>query len=77
MDGESTLSNSVTKVAGARLVHERLQIQTNALLILGIIAESRYAPIITPQTDYLSFSGLGLAFDAQTIIETIELFFPK
>jgi hypothetical protein len=58
-----------------RNVHGILQIQTFPLLLLGIIAESRYAPLITPTTDYLSFSGLGLAFDAQTIMETIELFF--
>jgi len=58
-----------------RNVHRRLQIQTFPLLLLGIIAESRYVPLIIPTTDYLSFSGLGLAFDAQTIMETIELFF--
>jgi hypothetical protein len=58
-----------------RNLHGRLQIQTFPLLLLGIIAESRYAPLITPTTDYLSFSGLGLAFDAQTIMEPIELFF--
>jgi hypothetical protein len=58
-----------------RNVHEILQIQTFPLLLLGIIAESRYAPLTTPTADYISFSGLGLAFDAQTIMETIELFF--
>ncbi len=58
-----------------RNVHGTLQIQTHPLLLLGIIAESRYAPIITPSADYLSFSGLGLAFHAETVRETIELFF--
>jgi hypothetical protein len=57
-----------------RNVHGRLQIQTFPLLLLGIIVESRYAPLITPTFDYLSFSGLGLALDAQTIVETIDLF---
>ena len=56
-----------------RNVGERLQIQNFPLLLLGIIAETRIASIVTPKTDYLSFAGLGLAFDAQTIIETIEL----
>lgn len=38
--------------------------------LLGIIAETRYAPIVTPAIETLSFAGLGLAFDAE-IIETI------
>ena len=58
-----------------RNVGEKLQIQNFPLLILGIIAKTRIAPIVTPTIDYLSFAGLGLAFDAQTIIETIELFY--
>jgi len=45
-------------------------------LLLGIIAETRYAPIPISERDYiLSFAGLGLAFDAETVKETIELFF--
>jgi hypothetical protein len=40
--------------------------------LLGIIAETRYAPVSEYQK---SFAGLGLAFDAETIAETIELFF--
>jgi hypothetical protein len=71
----SSGSPVVLPPVSVRNVHGRLQIQTFPLLLLGIIAESRYAPLITPTTDYLSFSGLGLAFDAQTIMETIELFF--
>jgi len=39
--------------------------------ILGIVAETRYSPI----SDTLSYADLGLAFDASTIRETIDLFF--
>lgn len=60
---------------GTRYIEVRIQIQTAPPLLLGIIAEARYAPIETPTYDFLSFAGLGLAFNAQTIIETIELFF--
>jgi hypothetical protein len=45
-------------------------------LLLGIIAETTYAPIPISERDYIpSFAGLGLAFDAETVKETIELFF--
>lgn len=71
----SSGSPVVLPLVSLRNVHDRFQIQTFPLLLLGIIAESRYAPLITPANDYLSFSGLGLAFDAQTIMETIERFF--
>jgi hypothetical protein len=39
-----------------------------------IIAETRFAPIKTPTQLIPSFAGLGLAFYAATIRETIELF---
>jgi len=45
-------------------------------LLLGIIAETRYAPVRTSQGDIPSFAGLGLAFNVETVKETIELFFP-
>jgi hypothetical protein len=45
--------------------------------LVGIVAETRYAPIRTPTGTIPSFAGLGLAFDGATIKETIELFFPK
>lgn len=71
----SSGSPVVLKPLATRYVKGRIQMSTAPLLLLGIIAESRYAPIKTPSFDYLSFAGLGLAFDAQTIIETIELFY--
>ena len=42
--------------------------------LLGVIAETRHAPIRTPAGVYPSFAGLGLAFDASTIRDTMELF---
>lgn len=44
-------------------------------ILLGIVAETRYAPVRTPRGYIPSFAGLGLAFDAETVRETIELFF--
>jgi hypothetical protein len=44
-------------------------------LLLGIVAETRFAPIrLSENTVIPSFAGLGLAFDVETIIETIALF---
>ena len=43
--------------------------------LLGIVAETKYAPIPVPRGAIPSFAGLGLAFDAETVKETIELFF--
>jgi len=47
------------------------------MLLLGIVAETKYAPIPVSQGAIPSFAGLGLAFDAETIKETVELFFNK
>ena len=45
------------------------------LVLLGIVSETGYAPVRTPTGTIPSFAGLGLAFDAETVRETIELFF--
>jgi hypothetical protein len=43
--------------------------------LLGIIAETRYAPIIDDEENVTwSYAGLGLAFDVETIAETLDLF---
>jgi len=46
-------------------------------ILLGIISETKFAPIETEIGDLPSFAGLGLAFDAVTVKETIELFFAE
>lgn len=45
-------------------------------VLLGIVAETKYAPVQLGAGVIPSFAGLGLAFDVETISETIELFFP-
>lgn len=44
-------------------------------ILLGIVAETRYAPVRTPTGYIPSFAGLGLAFNAEVVKETIEFFF--
>lgn len=44
-------------------------------VLLGIVAETKYAPVQTGTGVIPGFAGLGLAFDVETIRETIELFF--
>lgn len=58
------------------------RIQGNSILmgsappvLLGIVAETMYAPVQLGTGVIPSFAGLGLAFDVETIQETIELFF--
>jgi hypothetical protein len=43
-------------------------------LLLGMIAETIYAPITVPRKATYGFAGLGLAFDGDTIVETSNLF---
>lgn len=58
------------------------RIQGNAIVmgaappvLLGIVAETKYAPVQLGAGAIPSFAGLGLAFEVETIRETIELFF--
>jgi hypothetical protein len=60
----SSGSPVVPKPLTMRYVRDRIQIATSPMMVLGIRAESRYAPLSTPSYDYLSFAGLELAFDA-------------
>jgi hypothetical protein len=58
-----------------RYVKGRIQMQTSSIVLLGVIAETKYFPA-KMKNDYIpSLSGLGLAFDTETIKETIELFY--
>lgn len=45
------------------------------MLLLGIVAETLYSPIKTGGGTFPGFSGLGLAFEVETIKETVDLFF--
>ncbi len=44
-------------------------------VLLGIVAETKYAPVQLGAAVIPSFAGLGLAFEVETIRETVELFF--
>lgn len=58
-----------------RIVDNQLSIMDMPPLFLGIIAEATLASIANKGFDGYSYAGLGLAFDAETVKETIELFF--
>jgi len=71
----SSGSPVVLKPTTGRFVNGNIVMGFSPPILLGIIAETRYAPVRTPAGDIPSFAGLGLAFDAETVRETIELFF--
>jgi len=71
----SSGSPVVLKPVTSRLVKGEIRLGVTPAILLGIVAETRFAPISTEIGDIPSFAGLGLAFDAATIKETIELFF--
>lgn len=72
----SSGSPVVLKPVIGRFVKGNIQMGATQPILLGIVAETRYAPVRTPAGHIPSFAGLGLAFDAATVRETIELFFP-
>jgi S1-C subfamily serine protease len=71
----SSGSPVVLKPVPARFTEDGIQLACPPPLLLGIIAETRYPPVNAGAVEIPSFAGLGLAFDAETFRETIELFF--
>ena len=71
----SSGSPVILKPSIGRFKGGAISIGTPPPLLLGIVAETKYAPVQTPTGVIPSFAGLGLAFDAETVRETIELFF--
>lgn len=71
----SSGSPVILKPISGRRVEKTIRMKPAPAILLGIVAETRYAPINVEGGYILSFAGLGLAFDAETIKETIELFF--
>lgn len=61
----------VLKPTPMRLVKGNLMMPTAPPLLLGIVAETTYAPL---ESGGVGFANLGLAFDAETIQETLDLF---
>lgn len=72
-DGASIRGSSgspvVLKPGMGRLIGNGIHMSPAPMILLGIVAEIRF--VIGSD----NFAGLGLAFDAATIKETIELFF--
>lgn len=71
----SSGSPVILKPVTGRFVGSNIVIGAPPPYLLGIVAETRYAPIRTNIGDIPSYAGLGLAFDTLTVKETIELFF--
>lgn len=71
----SSGSPVVLKPLVGRIRRGGISLKSAPQVLLGIIAETKIAPIQASQGIIPSFAGLGLAFDAETIKETIELFF--
>lgn len=72
-DGASIPGSSgspvILKPVMGRLIGNNIDMSPAPMILLGIVAETRFA------SGSGNFAGLGLAFDAATIRETIELFF--
>jgi len=72
----SSGSPVVLKPVIGRLVRNTIVMGTAPPVLLGIVAETKYAPIDVGQGVIPGFANLGLVFDVETVRETIELFFP-
>ena len=70
----SSGSPVILKPSSLRNVNGEFTLHLNNNLLLGIVSESRYFPLKEESSIYPSYAGLGLAFDAKTIKETIDLF---
>ena len=71
----SSGSPVVLKPVTGRVIGNSLNLASAPPVLLGIVAETKYAPILYGNNTYFSFAGLGLVFEVETIKETIELFF--
>lgn len=72
----SSGSPVILKPVIGRFQGGNIQLGSPPPVLLGIVAETKYAPIQSGTTAIPGFAGLGMAFEAETIRETIELFFP-
>lgn len=72
----SSGSPVILKPVIGRVQGNAIALGTAPPVLLGIVAETKYAPVHVGTAVIPGFAGLGLAFDVETIRETIELFFP-
>ena len=70
----SSGSPVVLKPVTGRYQGNAILLSSARALLIGIVAETRFAPIPFGVSAIPSFAGLGLAFDIETIVETIDLF---
>jgi hypothetical protein len=73
----SSGSPVILKPVIGRQVGKNIKMGTAPPVLLGIVAETKYAPLESEIGSIPAFAGLGLAFDVETILETVELYFPK
>jgi len=73
----SSGSPVILKPVIGRLQGNSIMLGTPPAVLLGIVAETKYAPVQFGTGVIPSFAGLGLAFEVETIRETIELFFSQ
>jgi hypothetical protein len=71
----SSGSPVILKPVIGRIQNNNIVLGAAPPVLLGIVAETKYAPVQTGTGLIPSFAGLGLAFEVETIRETIELFF--
>ncbi|MHC4599355.1 MAG: trypsin-like peptidase domain-containing protein [Planctomycetota bacterium] len=71
----SSGSPVILKPVIGRQVGKELKMGTAPPVLLGIVAETKYAPLESEIGSIPSFAGLGLAFEVETILETVERFF--
>ncbi|HYF99576.1 MAG TPA: serine protease [Candidatus Saccharimonadales bacterium] len=71
----SSGSPVVLQPIGFRMgANNQMQLRMGNNMLLGIVAKSRYIPMNSETEKYERYSGLGLAFDGNTIKEVIDLF---
>ncbi len=71
----SSGSPVVLKPIPGRTIGNSIMMGLSRPYLLGIVAQTRFSPIQSDKGVLPSYAGLGLAFDASTVKETIELFF--
>lgn len=71
----SSGSPVILKPVVGRVVKNNIMLATAPALLLGIISETKYVTIGTPDGERVALPGIALAFDASTIRKVIESFF--
>jgi hypothetical protein len=71
----SSGSPVILKPVIGRIQGNTIMMGTAPAVLLGIVAETKYAPVQFGTGVIPGFAGIGLAFEVETIRETIELFF--